>query len=143
MNIRLATPADSAGIARVQVDSYLNTYAQIFPKKYLAHFSYEEQEQDWQDWFAAHQHPLFVAVTAQDEVAGYALGQQNAKEIIPYQSELVALHVRATDQHQGLGRGLIGAVSQALAAQGFKSMFLWVLAENPACKFYEKLSNIL
>ena len=53
LNIRRATIEDSAGLARVQVDSYRAAYAGIFPPSYLAHFTYEEQEQDWHDLFAA------------------------------------------------------------------------------------------
>jgi hypothetical protein len=47
--VRQATIGDSCGLARVQVDSYRRAYAGIFPPSYLAHFTYEEQEQDWHD----------------------------------------------------------------------------------------------
>ncbi|MFU8773596.1 MAG: hypothetical protein ACNA8H_14410 [Anaerolineales bacterium] len=47
MNICKATIEDSAGLARVQVDSYRTAYAGIFPQAYLAHFTHEEQ--DWRN----------------------------------------------------------------------------------------------
>jgi hypothetical protein len=49
LNIRKATIVDSAGLARVQVDSYRTAYAGIFPPAYLDHFTYEEQEQDYRN----------------------------------------------------------------------------------------------
>jgi hypothetical protein len=50
IQIRRATINDSAGIARVQVDSYRTAYAGIFSPAYLEHFTVEEQMQDWYDW---------------------------------------------------------------------------------------------
>jgi len=141
MEIRQANEEDSTALAKVQVDSYLTTYAEIFPSAYLEHFTYEEQEQDWRDWFVTNQHPLFVAVTNQGEVIGYGLGQSNAEEVLPYESEFVALHVRKEHQRHGLGRRLMAAVSKELSAQGCGSLFLWVLADNPACRFYENLGG--
>jgi hypothetical protein len=40
-------------LAKIQVDSYLTNYAGILPAEYLELFCYADQEQDWQDWFAA------------------------------------------------------------------------------------------
>jgi hypothetical protein len=39
LNIRQANIADSAALARVQVDSYRTAYAGIFPPDCLAHFA--------------------------------------------------------------------------------------------------------
>ena len=142
MEIRRATPNDSPGLAKVQVDSYLATYSDIYPAAYLAHFTYDEQEQDWREWFRLNRYPFFVAITL-GEVIGYGLGKPNADEVSPYESELVALHVRKEYQRQGLGRRLISAVSEGFLTQGYESLFLWVLKENPACGFYESLGGRL
>jgi hypothetical protein len=75
MEIRKAREQDSAGIARVQVDSYRMAHVDILPQPYLAHSTYEEQEQDWRDLLSAGLHGvLYVAATDGDEIAGYALG---------------------------------------------------------------------
>ena len=50
MHVRKAEVEDSAGMARVQVDSYRTAYAGIMPQDYLDHFTYEEQAQDWRDF---------------------------------------------------------------------------------------------
>ncbi len=144
MNIRKADLKDCAGIARVQVDSYRTAYAPIFPQEYLDHFTYEEQEGDWRRLLAADEPGtvLYVAVTEADEVIGYALGAPS-QEMPPYESELIALHVRKAHQGQNIGRGLVAAVSRTLADQGCRSLFLWVLADNPARAFYETLGGTL
>jgi ribosomal protein S18 acetylase RimI-like enzyme len=129
-------------MAHVQVDSFKTNYARIFPAGYLAQFTYEEQEQDWRDWIAqGKSDAIFVAVTEAGEVAGYALGGRSM-ERPPYESELVSLHIRPEYQKLGLGRRLIGAVSQELYRLGCKSLFLYVLADNPSRAFYEKLGGV-
>lgn len=44
-------------------------------------------------------------------------------------------------QGKGIGRQLTVAVARALMARNFTTMLVWVLAENPACKFYEALGG--
>jgi GNAT superfamily N-acetyltransferase len=144
MEIRRAKEQDSAGIARVQVGSYRMAYADILPWPYLAHFTYEEQEQDWRDLLSAGlDGVLYVATTDGDEIAGYALGQPNPGEIPPYECELIAMHVRGEHQGRGVGSRLFAAVSRELDEQGCRSLFLWTLALNPARSFYERRGGLL
>jgi len=126
------------------VDSYLANYAAILPEEYLELFSYVDQEQDWQDWFATDSgEVLMVVQDEQDQVVGYALGKINPLELPPYEGELVSLHVSNNRQGLGYGGHLVAAISRALMDSGCKSLFLWVLAENPARKFYERLGGKL
>lgn len=141
--IRQAQAADSAGIARVQVDSYRTAYAGLLPAEYLANFSYAEQEQDWRDWPTSHPEDLLYVAVDGGEVVGYALGRLGACSIAPYDSELLALHVRASHRRRGLGRQLMRAVVAQFARQGCAAMLLWVLAGNPARGFYERLGGQL
>jgi ribosomal protein S18 acetylase RimI-like enzyme len=144
MQIRAARIEDSAGIARVQVDSYRTAYAGILPPAYLAHFTYKEQEQDWRDLLSSEQHDsLCVAETDAGEIVGYALGRPGQSTIAPYESELVALHVRHSYQRQGIGRQLVTAIAERLRQQACSSLMLWVLAENPSRLFYERLGGQL
>ncbi len=141
--IRPANHNDCAGLARVQVDSYCSTYGGILPPAYLAHFTYEEQEQDWRDWLdSGRGDGLYVAVNTVEEVGGYAFGQPGVMEGMPYQGELSALHVRLGYRFQGVGSALFRAVMGWLEARGCRGLFCWVLAENPACGFYERLGGV-
>lgn len=134
---------DCTGLARVQVDSYLNTYAGILPQAYLDHISYEDQEQDWFELLnLMGEHILTVALDSQDGVIGYSLGKPNPQELPPYQGELVALHVRRDFQHRGVGRRLFTSLYDALRVADCSSLFAWVLRNNPACGFYERLGGV-
>lgn len=144
IQIRKATAQDSAGLARVQVDSYRTAYAGLLPAEYLVRFSYEEQEQDWRDWPATHPDDiLYVAVDEEGEVAGYALGRPGPAGIAGFDSELLALHVRGLLRGQGLGRRLVAAAAGELGQEGCTAMMLWVLEGNPARGFYERLGGRL
>jgi len=144
LRIRLATTKDSAALAHVQVDSYQTTYASILPQSYLDRFTYAEQEQDWGDWFSSDSADiLLVAGTNSGEIVGYGLGRAGASNIPRYDGELVSLHVRQSRQRQGVGRRLVAAVAQELLRRGCSSLMLWVLAQNPACGFYERLGGQL
>jgi len=142
MIIRTANINDCAAIAKIQVDSYIDTYTKILPEPYLAHFTYQEQELDWYNLISELGNQiLFVAELSIDGVIGYALGDANLDELPPFESELVAIHIRRDFHRRGIGRQLFTSVSSGLLNQGYSSLFLWVLADNPACSFYEKLGG--
>jgi len=144
VNVRKATMDDCAAIARVQVDSYRTAYAGIFPQEYLDGFTYAEQEQDWRELLSSRRDDiLLVAETDSSEVVGYALGRPGPTGIAPYDCELVALHVRRAVQRQGIGGRLMAATVRALCQRDCESLMLWVLAENPARRFYERLGGQL
>ena len=142
MHIRPAQIDDSADLAYIQVDSYRAAYAAFFPPSYLAHFTYQEQEQDWRDWLSDRPDDvLLVAETDAGEVVGYALGRPKVSETPPYDGELLALHVRQSHQRQGIGTQLIAATAAHLAQAGCKSLILWTIAGNRARSLYERLGG--
>lgn len=143
MNIRLATVDDSDALAHIQVDSYRSAYAGILPDDYLAHFTYEEQEEDWRSLIQSRTDILLVAEMEGGELAGYALGRPGPTGILPFDSELIALHVRKAYQGRGAGRALIAEAARRLHEQGCRSLLVWVLAENPARTIYEHLNGRL
>lgn len=142
MNIRHAGYADSAELAQIQVNSYRSAYAGILPPEYLAHFTIEEQTQDWQDLLVgAQDFILLVAETETGQLSGYALGHTGSVEMAGYDSEIDALHVRQAEQRQGVGRALIAAMASTLQEAGAGSLMLWVLLQNPARALYERLGG--
>jgi GNAT superfamily N-acetyltransferase len=144
VQIRKAKVEDSASLARVQVDSYRTAYAGIFPQPYLDRFTYEEQEQDWRDLLTSETgDKLLVAETETGEIVGYALGRPGATTVPPYDAELVAVHVRAAHQGQGIGRELVAAMARQFIEAGCRSLLAWVLEKNPARLFYEQMGGAL
>lgn len=146
MNIRRATPDDSPALARVQVESYRAAYAGILPDAYLARFTWEDQATDWRDLLSADPGSLlWVAEDRLGDVCGYALARVGAIVVdgCSFDGELVALHVDRATQGQGFGRQLVATVARELRLSGCRSLMVWVLEQNPARTFYERLGGQL
>ena len=144
IHIRPARREDAAALARIQVDSYRSAYAGIFPQEYLDQFSYDDQEVDWIELLtSASPDVILVAEAGDAQPAGYAVGRTQASYDAPYDSELVSLHVRRSLHHRGIGRRLVSATADSLAARGCTTMMLWVLEANPARAFYQRLGAVL
>jgi ribosomal protein S18 acetylase RimI-like enzyme len=142
IQIRAAQLADVPGIARVHVDAWRSTYQGLLPADFLADLRYDQREQLWQHILTqfSETHFVFVAVD-HEQVVGFASGGPEQSGGLGCDGELYAIYLLSTYQHQGLGRKLTQALVRQLVAQGFQSMAVWVLAENPARRFYETLGG--
>ncbi len=144
--VRPATPADAEAIARVHWDSWVATYTGVFPQASFDAFPLAARREVWQREAAASGpgRGLFVAVAAHAdaEVLGFAC-------LCPYRTqphepagqgagegELSALYLRPGHFRRGIGRALWAAVRDAALAAGYPALRLWVIAGNPAERFY-------
>jgi len=144
MQIRNASLRDCPGIARTQVDSYRSAYAGLFPQSYLEHFTYEEQEQDWIELLTCGGNDiLLVAISPEEQVAGYVLARTKPDIFPGFNSEIVALHVRNPFGGQGTGKALLRNGIERLKVRDCKSVMLWTLKNNPVRVWYEKLGGRL
>jgi L-amino acid N-acyltransferase YncA len=144
--IKEATAADVPQIARVHVDSWRTTYAGIVPADFLASMTYEDFEARWRGWMGnPGGHRIFyVAELPPRRIVGFASGGPRREEQYPeYEDELYAAYLLREHQRKGMGRRLLGAVAEGLAAKGRRSMLTWVLAENPSRLFYEAVGGKL
>lgn len=142
-SIRRAQLQDSTGLARLQVDSYRQTYTPFFPPAYIDHFSYDEQERDWRDLLTSDLNDnLLVACSQDGDLLGYALSRLDDQCFPGYASEIVALHVKGTAQRCGLGSALLKASSLTLQDAGAMNTMLWTLRGNPVRAWYERLGGI-
>jgi GNAT superfamily N-acetyltransferase len=147
IHIRAAQLADAPGIARVHVDAWRTTYPEVMPAEFLASLTYAQREQLWQQILTeyAASNIVFVALlqesAAPEQVIGFASGGPEQTGQLGCASELYAIYLLASYQRQGLGRQLTAAVVRELVRRGFPSMAVWVVAENPARRFYEALGG--
>jgi len=59
-----------------------------------------------------------------------------------YDCEMYAFYILKEYQRQGLGTRLFYKMLQFLKTFEYKSLIIWVLKENPACLFYEKMGGV-
>lgn len=140
--VRPATPADIAGIARVHVDGWRSTYRGVVPQTFLDGLSYRDRETLWRRVFAGpERHGVFVAEAGAAKIVGFADGARDRARDATYEGELLAIYLLEEFQGRGLGRELALRVVEWLIDHNIRSMRVWVLADNPACRFYEALGG--
>jgi GNAT superfamily N-acetyltransferase len=133
---------DAPAIARVHVDSWHTTYKGLLPDEMLASLSVERRETYWLGVMSEPDTPHFVYVAEVDgQVIGFASGGPERDNHPVYKGELYAIYLLEAYQGQGMGRALATTVVQRLLERGFANMLVWVLAGNPAERFYAALGG--
>jgi len=142
--IRQAQITDANGIAHVHIESWRTTYRGIVPDTFLASMSYEARERYWTGVLsqAESQDFVFVAQAEQGDIIGFTSGGPERSGDPVYKGELYAIYLLQEYQGQGIGRRLVASLAERLYQAGMSSMLLWVLAANPACRFYEALGGL-
>jgi ribosomal protein S18 acetylase RimI-like enzyme len=149
--MRAAEERDAAGIARVHVAAWRQTYAGMMPADFLANLSVERREQMWATMIRGERPPdtaVFVAEEAiaddaQAGIVGFAMVGRERTGDVEFDGEIWAINIDAAHHRRGLGRGLVLAAARWLAERRFRAMMLWVVAENPARGFYERIGGTL
>lgn len=141
--IREANVVDVEAIGRVHVQSWLESYRDILPAAFMEQVAQENREPMWRRRLTeyAAQNFVYVAEDEAGEVVGFASGGAEREQAHGYDGELYALYLLQRCQGEGLGRGLVQAVAQRLRDAGFRSLLVWVLADNPTRHFYAHLGG--
>ena len=146
--VRRARPGDAAAIGAVHVAAWQTTYPGILPADYLAKLSVPRYGAFYQRAIADRQdgHAVFVAVAGdlaaaeERRVIGFASGGR-ARRAGLAEGEVETLYLLDDWRDCGAGRRLMRAMGAHLRAVGCRSAMLWVLEENPARWFYQRLGG--
>ncbi|MFP7332039.1 GNAT family N-acetyltransferase [Shouchella clausii] len=137
MQIRAACKNDIEGIAKVHVDSWQETYKGIIPDQFLESLTYESREKGWEELIADPRQEILVVENNAGEIVGFVSGvMQEDKRT----GELKAIYLLKEEHGKGIGRQLVRMLFSRLKAKGCETIFVEVLAQNDACRFYEKLN---
>ena len=128
--IRLGTPADAEGVARVHVETWQAAYAHALPHKQLQELSIKEAVE------RSRRHPPTFVAERDGEILGFvSVGSSRDPGT---DGELFAIYVHPQHWGTGAGRALIQAGEEELRRLGHHDAVLWVLDDNPrARRFYE------
>ena len=158
ISVRRARPADAVAIGAVHVAAWRSTYPGILPDNYLANLSVTGQA----TYYNAAMHGqtgVFVAsASGADLPPGRGSGPGNNSAVIGFatagrartggdiarrlgEGEIETLYVLDDWRERGLGRRLMGAAAAYLAENGCRSVYLWVLSDNPSRWFYQRLGG--
>ncbi|MEM8830863.1 MAG: GNAT family N-acetyltransferase [Cyanobacteria bacterium P01_G01_bin.19] len=143
MIIREAIKQDISAIAKVHVDTWRTTYKGIFSDEFLDNMSYQKREQGWHRVFreALHNNFTYVAENDSRQIIGFANAGSEREDNPVYKGELYAIYILENFQQLGIGKKLVGKVVEKFEEMQINSMLVWVLKDNPAYFFYEKLGG--
>jgi L-amino acid N-acyltransferase YncA len=141
--IRPAQIEDASAIAHVHVDTWRTTYTGIVPDKHLSDLSYDRAQANWLGYLSNPESEThaFVAEDERGQVVAFASGGPLREQLGNYDGELYVLYVLRSFQGIGYGKLLVSQVAHDLISRGYHSLVVWVLKENPACRFYERLGG--
>lgn len=141
MTIREARLEDAEAIARVHVASWKTTYPGLVPQAHLDALRVEDGIVRWQERLDGHG-PLTLVAEDEAGVFGFASGGAMLHPVDGFDGELAAIYLLASHQGRGAGAKLVREIARGLRGQGFRSMVVWALRENPACGFYERMGGV-
>src|SRR6478735_10973606 len=138
ITIRAARPGDARRIARLDVETWRAAYAGILTTQFLVGLSAQRREIGWATVIEREPRDVRVAVDGEGQIVGFGSCGRN-RDSAERAGEVFTLYVAPDWQNQGIGRRLLIALFRRLVATGRRSAILWVLRDNPARFFYERL----
>jgi ribosomal protein S18 acetylase RimI-like enzyme len=140
ITIRAARVEDAGPIARLDVETWQATYAGILATPYLVGLTPARREAGWAGLLRREPRDVRVALAGGDMVIGFG-SCGSSRGDADFTGEVFTLYVAPDWQNHGVGRRLLLALFERLAAQGYGSAVIWVLRENPARFFYQRLGG--
>lgn len=139
MLLRPARPGDEMDVARVHVRSWQSAYRHVMPCEYLDALRPEDRAAHYTFGTIDPAAPFTIVAVEAGRVAGFATTGPARHRPQKDCGELYALYVDPDLWGCGIGRSLLAAARDHLAAQGLSLAVLSVLAANlRARRFYEK-----
>jgi ribosomal protein S18 acetylase RimI-like enzyme len=140
ITIRAARLDDAGPISRLDVETWQATYAGILATPYLVGLSPERRAIGWANVIRREPRDVRVATDRAGTVVGFG-SCGNCRGEPGFTSEVFTLYVATDWQNQGIGRRLLLAMFARLVSEGHASAVIWVLRENPARFFYQRLGG--
>ncbi|MFN8278427.1 MAG: GNAT family N-acetyltransferase [Chitinophagales bacterium] len=131
----IAQQTDAAAIARVHIRTWQTAYATLLSKEYLEALNETQRYQWWLQILATPNHGVFVVKIKQEVVGFISVGPAEGHS---GSAEVYAFYILEEAQRSGYGNALWQMARQWLSKQGYQSLVLWVLKENPSVAFYIK-----
>jgi ribosomal protein S18 acetylase RimI-like enzyme len=144
IRLRNAKPADARAIARIHVETWRTTYPGMLPDRALIDMNIDGKARSWRSML---EHPeaagsVLVAEESEDGATiGFASAAHNRQTTLSFAGEVQTLYVLPDWQNQGIGRILLEGCFARLRERGLESAVVWVLADNPARFFYERMGG--
>ena len=141
MTIRPASPEDAPAIAHIHVASWQATYPGLVPKRYLDSLDPDEFAARWRDRLLNDTGVTICVAEIDRALIGFASGGPLRRPIHHVDGELYAIYLLPSMQRKGAGRALVTHIEDDFRKQGRSYILAWVLRDNPATAFYQRLGG--
>lgn len=134
LKIRRAELSDADAMAYVHATSWQETYKGLLDDHVISKFNVDNRKKMWAAFLQKDidTQRAYVAVNS-GKVVGIASWHETADHV-----ELLTLYVLSDFHNQDIGKSLFKQVEKDAAQKG-KQLITWVLKENKATSFYEKM----
>jgi ribosomal protein S18 acetylase RimI-like enzyme len=142
--LRSALPEDAESIARINADSWRDSYRGIVPDSVLERPLETDFLRQWRALAAAPPggQMILVAGDATAALHGFVSAGPGRRQPLGFDAEVYALYVDKEARRMRLGSRLLGAAAQRLALFGRMNVMLWVLEANHTARaFYVGLGG--
>lgn len=141
--IREAKVEDANGIARVHVDSWIETYTGIVPDSYLSTLSKEKRQEMWESIISSNKSKEYTFVAESNgEILGFVNGGEAREKEHGFEGELCAIYLLKRHQGKKIGKAMFQKLSDSLKSDSMKNMYLWVLRDNSTVNFYKGMGGV-
>lgn len=153
--------ADAAAVARVYIASWRSSYQGIIPASVLRDMDQVRETIYWRRVLAKGSGAVVACVghsivgfitfgpardqrraSTQNAVRSLAAPTtDDARAMLNPCAEVFTVYLLDAHKHHGLGRRMMAAAAEQMLADGYSSACVWVLRDNPARGFYERLGG--
>ncbi|MBX3501645.1 MAG: GNAT family N-acetyltransferase [Alphaproteobacteria bacterium] len=146
ISVRPARLEDAATLARIYVETWRDTYAGVLPDQMLVGMSEMRHAAAWTHELRASDRfgDTLAAELPNDGIVGLSTvgATRRGPGGFVDGGEVYRLYVSPGFQNRGVGRALMLASFDWMLARRLDAAMVWVVAQNPARFFYERLGGI-
>ena len=137
------TLADAEEIARVHVQCWQESYADLLPDEFLKNLSVDAKIEQWRQTVSHPQVFKRIAREAGRIVGFVSCGSAREDAAKKADGEIFAIYVLKTYQGRRIGRSLIAAAARFWLSKGGRKLIVLFMAGNTqASAFYEALGGV-
>lgn len=139
LKIKKATPSDAETLAKIHIDSWKAAYHGLVPEEYLNQLNYKKRAERFKISLQTNADDTYV-IEKNDLLLGFIIFGNCRDEDLNQNSigEIWGIYLAPEYWRQGIGTKLFRFGERILLEQGYKTIVLWVFAENTESrKFYE------
>ncbi len=137
-SIRLALPADAPEFAAILRKSWIFAYSPYVPMEIIEQRNAHREEM-WEIFLKANFDTHYAAVSGGKIIGILSINPPRDQDLPATVYELTGLYLDPDFIGKGLGQKTMDWVKKEIIARGYRTISLWVLAQNSRAKtFYEK-----